>query len=84
MIRAVFETDAFVIGLRALVLDVPGNYDDPDGSGALQATSLRNDTFMNYDNPAGGSTRVNDPVDPIVTVVEPWIKPARMSRRRPA
>ena len=71
------ENDAFVIGLRALVLDVPGNYDDPDGSGALQATSLRNDTFMNYDNPAGGSTRVDDPVDPIVTVIEPWIETSK-------
>ena len=38
------ENDAIVIGLRALVLDVPGNHDDPDGSGALLATSLRNDT----------------------------------------
>ncbi len=68
------ENDAFVIGLRALVLNDSGNHDDPDGGGALQATALTNDTYMVYDNPAGGSPiTVNDPIDPIVTVIEPWI-----------
>ena len=71
------ENDAFVIGLRALVLDVAGNNDDPDGSGALQATSLRNDTYMVYNNPAGGTSRVNDPIDPVVTVIEPWISTSK-------
>ncbi len=64
-----FENDAFVIGIRALVLDVltgTGNYD---------GSTLTNDTYMVYDNPVGGDPiRVDDPIDPVVTVIEPWIE----------
>ena len=67
------ENDAFVVGLRALVTDIPGNRDDSDGAGPLVATLLTNDTYMNYDNPSGGTTRINDPSDPTVSVIEPWI-----------
>ena len=30
-----------------------------------------------YDNPVIGSTRVNDPLDPIVSVIEPWIETSK-------